>query len=549
MNDLTQRLTTTLRGLWRHRWLGISVAWCVALIGALAVQLTPERFEARARVYVDTQTVLKPLMAGLAFQPDIDQQVRMLGRTLVTRPNADRLVGDAKIGLLDGSRASADQVAEDLTKAIKVEQTAGNNLYAISYRDSDPARAQRVVAGLLDIFIDTSADTKRRGSEEASRFIDEQIKAYEDKLSEAETKLKEFKLRNIGVATSGGGDYFARITAITDDIARLQVQARAAEHSRDALKRELAQEQPLLPVETVAVPAPQQSSTSGVAAPVSSTPELDARIETQRRQLDELLRRYTDQHPDVVSTRRTIGQLEAQRRIESDAHARTAALERNRAAAAAAASAAAAAAQAAKTPLAPTSPVYQKLRVSLAEAEANLSSLQGQIDAQQRRANEIRAQASRAPQAEAELAQLNRDYDTIRKNYDQLVSRREAASLGVKMDQNGSLADFRMVEPPRVQPGPVFPGRRVLVIGVMVLALLIGTAAAYARCALTPSFATERELREFTRRPVLGSLGLVVDAAHLAVARQDRQRVMLALGVYLIAHTAWMGWVILHSAG
>jgi hypothetical protein len=202
-----------------------------------------------------------------------------------------------------------------------------------------------------------------------------------------------------------------------------------------------------------------------------------------------------------------------------------------------------------KAPQAPTSPVFQKLRVALAEAEASLSSLQGQIDAQQRRAAEIRAQASKAPQAEAELAQLNRDYDIIRKNYDQLVSRREAASLGVKIDQNGSLADFRMVEPPRVQPGPVFPGKRVLVLGVMVLALLIGTAAAYVRSALTPSFASERELREFTRRPVLGSLGMVADAAHTAIALQDRRRVLLALGLYLVAHTAWMGWVILHSAG
>jgi polysaccharide chain length determinant protein (PEP-CTERM system associated) len=535
MTDFTQRLLTTLRGIWRHRWLGIVVAWCIALIGAVAVQLTPERFEARARLYVDTQTVLKPLMAGLAFQPDIDQQVRMLGRTLVSRPNAELLVNDPKVGLLEGSHASVDQLADDLTKAIKVEQTPGNNLYAISYRDSDPGRAHRVVEGLVNIFIDSGADSKRRGSEDASRFIDEQIKAYESKLSTAESKLKEFKLRNMGVATStGGGDYFARITAITDDIARLQVQARASERSRDALKHELSQEQPLLPVEAVAVTA--------APAPLSSTPDLDARIEAQRRQLDEMLRRYTDEHPDVISTRRTIGQLEAQRRQEAEAHTRSAAAqERSRAATATP--------QASKGPQAPTSPVFQKLRVALAEAEASLSSLQGQIDAQQRRSAEIRAQASRAPQAEAELAQLNRDYDIIRKNYDQLVSRREAASLGVKIDQNGALTDFRLVEPPRVMPTPVFPGKRVLALGVMVLALVIGTAAAYARSLLTPTFASERELREFTRRPVLGSLGLVADPTHSAVVRHDRQRVMLAMGAYLIAHTAWMGWVILHSAG
>jgi hypothetical protein len=199
--------------------------------------------------------------------------------------------------------------------------------------------------------------------------------------------------------------------------------------------------------------------------------------------------------------------------------------------------------------MAPTSPIYQRLRIALAEAEAKVSSLQGQIDAQQRRIDEIRAQATKAPQAEAELSQLNRDYDIIRKNYEQLVARREAASLGVKIDQNGSLADFRLIEPPRVMPNPVFPSKRLLALAVMLAALLAGASAAYVRSIMNPTFASERELREFTRRPVLGSLGLVSDPGRMAVVAKDRQRVLLALGAYLIVHAAWMGWVVLHSAG
>ncbi len=524
MNDFTQHMLTTLRGIWRHRWLAIIVAWIVALAGAVVVNFTPERYEARARVYVDTQTVLKPLMAGLAYQPDIDQQVRMLGRTLVSRPNAERLVNDPKVGLLEGQHGSVDQIADDLAKSIKVEQTSGNNLYAISYRDSDPRRAHRVVEGLVAIFIDSGADTKLQGSKDASRFIDEQIKSYEGKLTEAETRLKDFKLRNMGVAGSGTAnqDYFGRITSLTDDVARLRVEARAAERSRDSLKHELSQESPSLPVEPTAA-APQ----------LSATPELDGRIDAARRQLDELLRRYTDEHPDVVATKRNIGQLEAQRRHEIDIRPR----------------ATGAAGTGPKAQMAPTSPIYQRLRIALAEAEAKVSSLQGQIDAQQRRIEEIRSQATKAPQAEAELSQLNRDYDIIRKNYEQLVARREAASLGVKIDQNGSLADFRLIEPPRVMPNPVFPSKRLLALAVMVAALLAGAGAAYLRSMMNPTFASERELREFTRRPVLGSLGLVSDPARMAVVNQDRQRVLLALGAYLIVHAAWMGWVVLHSAG
>lgn len=513
MNDLTRQAATLARSLWRHRWMAVAVAWIAAALGALIVWFVPERFEARARVYVDTQTVLKPLMAGLAFQPDIDQQVRMLARTLISRPNVEKLLNDHAVGLQKAATpAEQDQQIETLMKTIKVELTGGNNLYAISYRDSDSARAQRLVESLVSLFMDSGLDTKRKDSQEASRFIDTEIKAYEAKLTEAENRLKEFKLRNMSVAATTNQDFFARMSSITDDIARLQMQLIAAEQSRDALRRELSNEQPQLP--------------SDPASAVSFTPELDTRIEAQRKQLDELLRRYTEAHPDVLSARRTIAQLESQRRQENDVRSK---------------------AGGARGGMAPTSPVFQKLRISLAEAEANVASLRAQLGSQQGRLADIKAQAGKVPQAEAELAQLNRDYDVIRKNYEQLVSRREAASLGVKIDQSSSMADFRIIEPPRVLPQPVFPSKRQLALLVMVVSILIGLAAAYVQTVVHPSFATERELREFTKRPVLGSLTMIEDPKMLDVMRQDRLKLAGVFGLFLVVHAAWVALIALRS--
>jgi len=519
MINFTRQATSVVRAVWRRRWLGAISAWVAAVVlGVLALAI-PERHEARARIYVDTQTVLKPLMSGLAFQPDIDQQVRMLARTLISRPNVERLARDKTIGLPQGDEAQMNRLIDDLTKAIKVELSGGNNLYQISYRDVDGQRANRLVTTLVGLFMDSSADSKRRDSEEASRFIDEQIRSYETKLTEAEGRLKDFKLRNMNVTVVNNQDYFARMSLMTDDIGRLKVALAAAEQSRDALKRELASTEP------------QVADAAAAATPVMSlTPELDARLDTQRRQLDEMLRRYTDEHPDVQSTRCTIAQLEAQRNREQDG-ARSSGQSPSRARAAAAAA----------------NPMFQRLRVSLAEAEANVASLRGQLGSQSVRLEEIKSQAGRVPQAEAELAQLNRDYDIIRKNYEQLVSRREAASLGVKIDQQSSLADFRLVEPPRVQPKPVFPSRFQMAVGAMLLSLAIGMAAAYAASLLNPTFANESELREFTKRPVLWVMTKVVDPRAAALDRQDRMRLASTMGLFLMIHVAWMVWILMHS--
>ena len=115
--------------------------------------------------------------------------------------------------------------------------------------------------------------------------------------------------------------------------------------------------------------------------------------------------------------------------------------------------------------------------------------------------------------------------------------------MGVKIDQQSPLADFRVIEPPRVSSTPVFPGRTHLALGAMILALAIGLATGYAASLLKPTFSSERELREFTKRPVLGSLVKLVDVRQQVLDRKDRMRVAAAMGTFVLAHLGWLVWL------
>src|SRR5512138_1642677 len=97
MDELLAQVVAALRGMWRRRWIGLAVAWACAVVGAIVLLRIPDRFEATARVYVDTQTVLKPLMAGLAVQPNVDEQISMLARTLIARPNIEKIIRSADL--------------------------------------------------------------------------------------------------------------------------------------------------------------------------------------------------------------------------------------------------------------------------------------------------------------------------------------------------------------------------------------------------------------------------------------------------------------------
>jgi uncharacterized protein involved in exopolysaccharide biosynthesis len=56
MEEVIHQVMTALRGMWRRRWIGLAVAWAVAVIGAVVLLRIPDRYEATARVFVDTQT-------------------------------------------------------------------------------------------------------------------------------------------------------------------------------------------------------------------------------------------------------------------------------------------------------------------------------------------------------------------------------------------------------------------------------------------------------------------------------------------------------------
>jgi polysaccharide chain length determinant protein (PEP-CTERM system associated) len=505
-----------LRVLQRWRWVALAVAWGIALLCALLIPLAPERFEASSRIYVDTQTVLKPLMVGLAYQPDIEQQVRMLARTLISRPNLERLLDKPEVGFKFTDPRDREATLSRLMTQIKVVAAERGNLYTISYRDTNPERARQLVESTVALFVSSGADGKKRDSVEASRFIDDQIKSNETKLIEAETRLKDFKLRNFGVSGVSNQDYFARMSTLSDEVTKLRSDLQAAERARDSYRRELASEDPQLP--------PESLPSKGVVV----VSEMDARIEAQRKQIDDLQRRFTENHPDVINARRLLAQFEQERQQALDVKAREGKGARAQGAAA-------------------TSPVYQKIRVSLAESEAQVASLRSQLSAQKERLDQVRSVAGRVPQVEAELAQLNRDYDVIRKNYDQLVARRESASLGVKLDESSQLADFRVVEPPRVSPTPVFPGRIHLAAVAVFLAAIGGMLVAWVMDLLNPTLDDTKLLEQISGRPVLGVISLSKTPEWQQRARQDFVRFAGAAGLLLAFQAGWLMWVAMRS--
>jgi polysaccharide chain length determinant protein (PEP-CTERM system associated) len=470
MDEILRQAILALKGMWRHRWLGLFFAWVVAAIAVAVVFRIPDRYEASARVFVDTQSILKPLMSGLAIEPNMDQQIMILSRTLISRPNIEKLIRMADLDLDIKSKAEMEGMIDDLSRKLTIRSTSRDNLYTLAYSDPQPERARRVVQSLVSIFVESSLGNKRRDSDSAKKFIDDQILVYQKKLEDAENRLKEFKLRNLSVQTGDGKDYFRRLNDVGVELERARLELREAENSRDALRRQMAGESPLL-----------LSDAPGGGGLV---PEIDGRIDALKRNLDGLLQRYTEQHPDVAGTRRMIAELEEQRLQEIAARKKSGASNLPAAGS--------------------TNPVYQKLKVSLAENEASVASLRTRVAEYQNRYEQLKASMKMVPQLEAELVQLNRDYDIHKKNYESLVARRESATISGEMDASTAVVDFRLIDPPRVGAKPVSPNRLLLVPMTLLLALGAGFLSPFVVSQVRPVFFDARALREMAGLPLLG---------------------------------------------
>ncbi len=513
MEELLGQLVSVLKGMWRHRWPGLVVAWLFAAVGIVYVMSIPDQYSASARIFVDTQSILKPLMSGLAVQPNVDQQVAMLSRTLISRPNVEKLIRMADLDLANTSKTAQDALIDRLTRTLEIRNAGRDNLYTLSFRDQNPDKAKRVVQSLVSIFVESSLGDSRKDTDVAKKFIDEQIRTYVAKLEEAEARLKTFRLKNIELQFAEGKDTAYSVGQANSQLNQARLELREAEKARDSAKSQIDAEKS----QTTNLTSRSILQESAVSV---STPEIDSRISAQKHNLDALLQRYTEQHPDVANARRMLKDLEEQRRKDV--------VELRKIAAANPAAA-----------VGPSmSPIMQELSRMLAMSEVQVASLRARVGEYESRARRARESLKTAPQIETEFAQLNRDYGIHKRNYEDLVSRRESASLSGELEGASGVADFRLIDPPRASSKPVAPNRLLLLTGALVAALGAGMAFAFALSQLRSVFFDARAVRNAVGLPILGVVTLVLTDAARARERRDLKRFGLAssslVGVFVV---------------
>jgi polysaccharide chain length determinant protein (PEP-CTERM system associated) len=453
---------------WRHRWVALAAAWVICGLGWFAVSRIPDQFEASTRLYVDADAILTPLLRGLAVDDPRAGQVDLLQRTLLSGPNLEKLISRTDLNLTVNSVAERDRLIARLARDIHI-QSQTSNLFTITYRSTSPRLALQVVQTMLALFQDNAAQANQSDMNNAKQFLNRQIANYEQQLREAERRRADFRAKYLDLLPADGGG-ISGLEAARSAVTTLQDKLQDENLLHTALQKELASTQPLVVVEDAA------------SNPVATTRQ---QLVDAERTLAELRLRYTDQHPDVIAQRNIVAALKSGAIATPDP----------------------APAPAARPRSAPN-PIYEALKLRLVDSEATIAQLQRQIDSATRARDQLETMARAVPEVQAQYQGLDRDYSVLRHDYEELLSRREAANLAEAADTQADKVKLEVVDPPQLPRLAVAPNRLLLMTGVLMAGLGGGAGLAFLLGQLSRSYNSVEDLRALGL-PVLGGISLL----------------------------------------
>jgi polysaccharide chain length determinant protein (PEP-CTERM system associated) len=475
------------RSLWRRRWYAAGVAWVFCLVGWTYVLTLPDTYQATTRIYVDTESMLRPLMRGIAVDSNILTQVDLIQRTLLSRPNLQRVSHMADLDLAARTPAETEEVMNDLRRRTTV-QGEGRNLFTITYQGPSRDSATRVVQSLLTVFVESNLGNSRQDIDSAKSFIDDQLRNYTQQLDDQDKRIADFKAQNLGYLP-GDNNYGTKLELAKEELAKTQAELDDDRQQRTVLAKQLE-----------AVPRMVESVNAGPGAgpPLGGGPDLNssggpdpaARIAELQQKLRVLLETDTDQHPDVVHVKKLLEQAQQEQAAQkSDA----------------------------ATPAAPVTgiktmapnPVYDQIQIQLVTLDTTIASLESKLKRNQAAVDKWQGLAKEVPEIAAQLQKLTRDYDVTKKAYDELLNRRESAKIGSDLETQTQTVQFRVVDPPASPQIPVAPKRGLLLVVVFISSLIAGGAFAFLLTQADDSVVTVRQLKALVSVPVLGSVSLV----------------------------------------
>ena len=479
MQEQFTEILIQIKGTLKHKWAAISVAWLLSLLGWSVVMFLPNIYTSTAKVHIDSTTMLQPLLEGISVKQDSGMLVRVMKQLMFTTPNLDKIIELSNLDLLVKNDVERLELYEDMKTEIQITGGKKDGLFNITYDSNEPNMAKNVVTSVLTVFSEQTQLSTMEDVNSSQRFIEQQIREYEVRLRSAEKTREAFKRSNFGLLPNGGEEgkgQIGRLNSAYQQLDNAKLELSQAISKRDVL---INQVQDVINSNATWVDA---------NSALILSPE-DEKIKKLRQKKMNLLLKYTESHPAVSAINLRLEEVIKRKERKHNKNGGRGKGTLNAGAMA--------------------NPYVQKLKTSLAEVKAEVASIKARVLVFQNRIEQHKEQLDSRLTVETEMQNLNRDYETIRENYQKLVQRREQARMAEQVDTETVSIKFKIVDPPTKPLSPSGPKRLLLLSGVLLLSIAAGFGLAFLFYFMRPTFMTTGQVRKEIGLPVLGSISMI----------------------------------------
>ena len=482
----------------RRRWQFLIPFFCGWLLVWGASWLIPSTYRSGTLILVEQPAVPEKYVVS-NIDADLQHQLDSITQQILSRTRLLRIIDTLGLYAVERKHKSADELVEQMSKEIDIELTHGDDqklsAFNIYYANRDPNMAQAATAQLANLFITENLEQRQERSEKTTKFLEDQLQEARAKLEAQEAKMRVFKDEHLGELPS-------QIQSNLQILAGLQNEIQAND---DALNR--AKQQNTYLESLISQYKAIDHTTKGGTLGPDGLAEIDKELDQLKAQLTDLSSHYTDKHPDVRKTKEQIARTQKIReQIIADMN--------NAAKNSIPAAIAPASIDLKSAPLLELESQLKANRVEIANHEAAIKDEQSKI-------NQYQARLNMAPVMEQRFADITRDYDQSKADYESLLAKKNQSEMSTHLEKTQQGEHFRMLDPPNFPVKPYKPNRLMLCGAGLAVGLVLGGGFAFGNEKLSGKICSEREIKKLVPFEVVGEIPPIESSEEQASHRRS----------------------------
>ena len=441
----------------------------------------PKIYQSTALLSYEQQQINPAKMDPEQGRIRLQESLATLKELVTSRNSLEKVIVQFSLYEEARKKLPIEDVIESMRENISILPANKGDIFSVSYQGTDPQKVTRVTNGLASLFIEENLKYREERATETSKYTQSELATSKKVLDEKEQQMRDYKLRYFNEMPEQRQSNLAQLQA-------LMLQNQGIQNSIQELERTkiMVQEQAGMQQRLAALRFGSESTNISPRQPDSDA----ARLQRLRAHLGELQGKYTDIHPEIRRTKQQIEQLERKgvtgRPLAGQETPSTASRS-----------------------VMASSLEGQKIQAQLKQIDVNIDQLRQEQAKIPPQIAQYQKWIEAVPTREAEWSSLTRDYNELRRHYDQLVAQNLQAQSAENLEKNQKGSKFKIVDSARLPEKPFKPNFLKILFAAIAIGLGISVGSVLALDFIDTSFKDVGELEEYIGVPVICAIPFI----------------------------------------